>query len=1224
MGLAESQFTNTNDNFTVTFSVTDGELKITPLAVTVTITGNKDTKTYNGEEQKVEGYTVSISDPLYKESDFTFSGTAVAKGTDKGTYPMGLKEDQFTNNNDNFTATFQVTDGQLTITAVGEVVVTITGNKDTKTYNGEEQKVEGYTVDISDPLYTEADFTFSGTAVAKGTDVDTYPMGLAEDQFTNNNTNFDKVTFVVNDGELKITKLAVTVSIEGNTDTKVYNGEEQKVEDYKVTISDPLYKESDFTFSGTAVAKGTNVGDYPMGLAESQFANTNDNFDVTFSVTDGKLTITPVTDKVTVTITEHSGSETYDGTEKTVTGYDVSIDNTLYKESDFTFSGDATVKGTDAGSYPMELTADDFTNNSANFTNVVFEIVDGTLEIAKLPVTVTIKGNTDTKVYNGEEQKVEGYTATFSDPLYSEAYYTFSGTDVAKGTDVNEYPMGLAEDQFTNTNDNFDVTFSVTDGKLTITPITDKVTVTITEHSGDFKYDAAEHEVKGYDVTSISNELYKESDFTFSGDATVKGTDAGSYDMEIAADDFTNNSVNFTNVEFVIVDGTLEIAKRDVDLTSATAEKVYDGTALTNDTVTVGKDGWATGEGATYTVTGTQTDAGSSPNAFEYTLNDGTKAANYNIRKIVGTLTVTPYTKAITVTITGKKAEGTYNGTEQKVEGYDVTISDSLYTEDDFTFSGTAVAARTHVVEGKDTDGQTDMGLTKDQFTNTSKNFTNVTFVVTDGYVKVTPATLTIETSSAEKKYDGTELTSKDYTIDGLQNGETVDVEIVGSQTLVGSSPNGFKLTWAQGEVSEFLKSFMAPLLRAVTGPTAIKSDYTVNATLGKLTVTDGTDDDPVDPDDVMTKTHEDGTYKLGDKVEFTLTAKNIYDAVKTITFIEIEGVEIEQATFENVQPGATVTTKATYTVTEDDILAGGFTNELNVKIGDKQFGPVEDDVTVEDPNGHLTVTKTTTSTAPKDGYGLGDVIEYKIVVTNDGNLTITDITVTDELTGDEWTVKSLAPGESETFTASYTVTEDDILAGNVENVATATGTSPDPDKPEPDVTPGTTDDPTEEKNAHLTVTKTVTSDVPKEGVSKGDKISYEITVENDGNLTITDIKVTDDLTGDEWAVEKLAPGESETFTAEYTVTDNDVKAGKVVNTATATGTDPEGNEPDVTPGTTETPIKGETPKTEPAKQMPATGDNTPIVAIEAMAGFAAALFAGGFILRRRREDEQL
>jgi uncharacterized repeat protein (TIGR01451 family) len=41
----------------------------------------------------------------------------------------------------------------------------------------------------------------------------------------------------------------------------------------------------------------------------------------------------------------------------------------------------------------------------------------------------------------------------------------------------------------------------------------------------------------------------------------------------------------------------------------------------------------------------------------------------------------------------------------------------------------------------------------------------------------------------------------------------------------------------------------------------------------------------------------------------------------------------------------------------------------------------------------------TTSTPANGAGYILGEEITYKITVTNDGNLTITDITLTDELT---------------------------------------------------------------------------------------------------------------------------------------------------------------------------------------------------------------------------------
>ena len=82
------------------------------------------------------------------------------------------------------------------------------------------------------------------------------------------------------------------------------------------------------------------------------------------------------------------------------------------------------------------------------------------------------------------------------------------------------------------------------------------VTVTITENSGEAAYDGEAHEVTGYTV-EISNPLYKESDFTFSGNDSVSGTDVGVYDMELSAEDFANTNDNFGTVTFQIVDGQL-------------------------------------------------------------------------------------------------------------------------------------------------------------------------------------------------------------------------------------------------------------------------------------------------------------------------------------------------------------------------------------------------------------------------------------------------------------------------------------------------------------------------------------------------------------------------------------------------------------------------------------------------------------------------------------------
>lgn len=119
---------------------------------------------------------------------------------------------------------------------------------------------------------------------------------------------------------------------------------------------------------------------------------------------------------------------------------------------------------------------------------------------------------------------------------------------------------------------------------------------------------------------------------------TISFTDVGPHTLYVR-----QKITNGANVEQVLTtQATYIITPRDVTLTSGSATKEYDGTALTNNTVTA--EGFVNGEGATYTVTGTQTEVGSSDNTFTYTLNSDTKPGNYNIATQYGTLTVTEKT----------------------------------------------------------------------------------------------------------------------------------------------------------------------------------------------------------------------------------------------------------------------------------------------------------------------------------------------------------------------------------------------------------------------------------------------------------------------------------------------------------------------------------------------------------------------------------------------------
>ena len=225
-----------------------------------------------------------------------------------------------------------------------------------------------------------------------------------------------------------------------------------------------------------------------------------------------------------------------------------------------------------------------------------------------------------------------------------------------------------------------------------------------------------------------------------------------------------------------------------------------------------------------------------------------------------------------------------------------------------------------------------------------------------------------------------------------------------------------------------------------------------------------------------------------------------------------------------------------------------------------------------DDRNPHMTVTKETIST-PANGtaYVLGEIIEYKVVVKNDGNVTIDDVVAVDELEGavvkegSSNEPETLAPGESKEVLFQYEVQEKD-LGQTVVNRATATGDikpnpDPDPENPNPDpeeppVVPGEEDDPTDDRTPHLSVTKTVTS-TPAAADGRyvvGETITYQVVVTNDGNLTLTDITVTDAMTRPDGTgtvpsgleqgttvIDRLAPGESRTLTYDHVVTEADL-----------------------------------------------------------------------------------
>lgn len=483
-----------------------GTLTVTEpiIEVTVTVTGNQDTKEYTGQEQSVEGYTVAISDERYTVDDFTFSGTAAAKGTNPGTYLMGLDPDQFTNNNDAFAVTFSVTDGKLVINepVVPEkvpVTVSITGNKNSVNYDGGEHSVEGYTVSISDSRYTEEDFIFTGSAMIEGTNAGVYYMGLTEDQFVNNNNAFD-VTFSVDDGCLEIDPAVLEIAITGNNSTVTYDGAEHSVTGYSVSIPDGAALTAD-DISGpaqsAAIAKGTNANGgsnedktYPMGLSASAFSNTNGNYNVTFSVTDGWLKITPIpltysigtascdpftVEGYTPTSVLTCANTTLPGTE-TKRADDENNSYYFYSEYDLP-TGDSVrleirntpKEGAAPGTYPVYASWA-ISGTASNYSYDASASV-GTFTIN--PFELSVQTASESKPYDGLPDPVS--SATKVDCQYFEitatAIGSTDGADVGEHTNIYKLNWGetatlLGVSEGTNIADYFNITESL--GTLTI------------------------------------------------------------------------------------------------------------------------------------------------------------------------------------------------------------------------------------------------------------------------------------------------------------------------------------------------------------------------------------------------------------------------------------------------------------------------------------------------------------------------------------------------------------------------------------------------------------------------------------------------------------------------------------------------------------------------------------------------------------------------------------
>ena len=381
----------------------------------------------------------------------------------------------------------------------------------------------------------------------------------------------------------------------------------------------------------------------------------------------------------------------------------------------------------------------------------------------------------------------------------------------------------------------------------------------------------------------------------------------------------------------------------------------------------------------------------------------------------------------------------------------------------------------------------------------------------------------------------------------------------------------------AGGSVScpAFPAAGLAPLATYTCSATydVTQADIDNGSVTNTASATDGTTTSPDDsvtinadqsPALTLAKSSPTGPYStVGDTLSYSYVVTNSGNTTITAALSVVDDVidgaggSVSCPAFPaaGLAPLATYTCSATYDVTQADIDNGSVTNTASATDG-TTTSP-DDSVTINaDQSPSLTVVKS----SPTGPYStVGDVLTYSYLVTNTGNVSLTSLSVADDIIDGAGggvscpalPVTGIAPLATHTCSATYAVTQADIDGGSVVNIASATSGAE------------TSAPSTVTINADQSPELTLVKSSPTGPYSTvGDTLTYSYVVTNSGNTTITAaLSVVDDVIDGAggsvscpaFPAAGLAPLATYTCSATYDVTQADIDNGSVTNTASAT-----------------------------------------------------------------------
>ena len=333
---------------------------------------------------------------------------------------------------------------------------------------------------------------------------------------------------------------------------------------------------------------------------------------------------------------------------------------------------------------------------------------------------------------------------------------------------------------------------------------------------------------------------------------------------------------------------------------------------------------------------------------------------------------------------------------------------------------------------------------------------------------------------------------------------------------------------------------------------------------------------------------------KAGQKVHYRFDVTNTGNT--TVTGVSIADPNLDggkaytdrensAAAWPSLAPGQHIVMHGDHTVTDDDIKAGHIANQAAAGWTDQDGGRHQTPSNTVDTSTHHVEGLRITKAVDKDSVSkAGEVLHYTFAVTNGSGVKATGLSIDDpNLKGAPVTLAAtdLEPGATTSGSADYTVTQADIDAGTaLTNTATAYAFSPKAGDGVHDMTAVSNQTMVPVKaTTGLKLTKTALTD--RTDLVPGDRLDYRIDVTNTGTSTVRNLHVDDDhIDSDALRVasgtpdDGLDPGETASYTGSYTITEADEKAGAVINTAKADGTDASGRNVPSNPDSATNPIR--------------------------------------------------